>query len=469
MNNVNQDDLLVAVMNKIAAILTGSDATTEPSPNSYIAWCRPGIPFQPEDLQFAVKGISSPNAEENRMLLRTAAEFSRVVNAVPTTNHIVDKTTYEQNGEMVWDIYNEILTLSKVPEHGLTPEEEQKIAKYRAMMVTKAEDLMGNKVTKDSDAMAVYKTKEGLYQTAAMIYNNKRLDAQNGDKARAVQDFALNGDIYRSQVRSALNDWVTNGYKNDFAQINAYIDQTTQKDRKVLKADLRDKFDSGKMRDLNSGTDFYISGFYPGNFVNNDNGWTKFTFATSETDSYSEDTTSSTSGGGSSWGFLSFGGGGSTSTSESFAKMNKDGFSMEFSITQVTIGRPWMSPEFITSSAWKWGDEGGTEMISDGKNPATGRMPSYPTTAIFVKDIKITATSMKSLYDEINKHTEGGASVGWGPFSVSASHSESSKKVTSHFDDATNTLTVNGMQLIAFKCFPMPMSPNPDPKITTWA
>lgn len=52
----NRDELLIALLNKIDSILNGSDDTVTKSADNYIAWCQPGIPFQPEDLQFAIKG-----------------------------------------------------------------------------------------------------------------------------------------------------------------------------------------------------------------------------------------------------------------------------------------------------------------------------------------------------------------------------------------------------------------------------
>ena len=467
-----QDDLLVAVMNKIASILNGGDANAPQSPNTYIAWCRPGIPFQPEDLQFAVKGISGKDGEETKTLVRNAAEFSRVVNAVPTA-HIVGQGSYEQNGKMAWDVYDKVLRFSQVPQAELTQAEKDKIKKFRDLFVrtVKVKDIITDEekeVSEDSPMMKTYNAKKSAYEDAALEYNNKRLAALNADNALVVQDFTLNGSTYRSRVKAALADWTTNGYKNDVEQINAYINQVSQKDMTLLKADLQDKFEKGKMTDPNSGAEFYLSGFYPGNFVNNTKGWTKFTFNSSNKNAYSKDTSSSTSGGGGGgWGLWSASASASTSENTSLKKMDESEFAMEFSIAQVTIGRPWLSPEFLTSPAWKWNGEA-SEMLSDGASPATGLMPAYPTTAIFVKDIKITSASMSDFYNEVNKAAQGGGSVGWGPFSVKASHSQSSKEVTSSLSKDGKTLTVDGMQLIAFKCFALPLSPNPDKKITSW-
>jgi hypothetical protein len=469
-NMTQQDDLAVAIMNKIASVLNGGDANAPQSPNSYIAWCRPGIPFQPEDLQFAVKGISGKDGDETRTLVRNAAEFSRVVNAIPTA-HIVNQGSYEQQGAMAWDVYSRVLQFSKVAKAELPQTDQDKIKKFRGLMVrtVKVKDIITDEekeVTQDSPMVQAYNAKKSAYEDASLEYNAKRLAALNADNALAVQDFTLNAGTYRSRVKNALSDWVTNGYKNDFDSINAYINQVSQKDMTLLKADLQDKFEKGKMTDPNSGADFYLSSFYPGNFVNNNKGWTQFTFNTSNKDTYAKDSSSSTSGGGGGgWGLWSASANASTSESTSTKKMDEREFGMEFSLAQVTIGRPWLSPEFLTGPNWKWDS---AEMLSNGATPPEGLMPAYPTTAIFVKDIKITSSSMSDFYNEVDKAAQGGGSVGWGPFSVKANHSQSSKEVTASLSSDGKTMTVEGMQLIAFKCFALPNSPHPDKSITSW-
>lgn len=470
-----QDELLVALLNKISLILNGSDETVAKSPDNYIAWCRPGIPFQPQDLQFAIKGINGKDANETLQLVRNAAEFSRVVNSVPSSNVITDFGSFEQAGTIVWDVYSNVLNYSEVASSDLTPDQQAKIKKFRDLMVvTKTvKDIVTDEekqVSEDGPMLKAYYAKKAAYEDAALEYNNKRLSALNADDKLAVQDFTLNAATYRSKVTAAMNDWVTNGYKEDVEKINAYIKQVTQKDLTLLKADLQDKLEKGKMTDPNSGSDFYLSSFYPGNFVNSNLGWSKFTFNSESKDTYSKQTQSSTSGNvGLCFGLWSIGGSGGYSKETSLDTMDATGFSMSFSIVQVPIGRPWMSPDFLTNKAWRWKKNMGMDLLSNGENPPKGQMISYPTTAVFVKDIQITSSAMSSFEETVNKTINAGASVGWGPFRIGGSHKQSSHERTTKFSVDKNTLTVEGMQLIAFKCFALPKSPDPSPQITSWA
>ena len=464
----NNDDLLVALMNKINTILNAGDDVAPAKKNSYVAWCRPGIPFQPEDLQFAVKGISGKDGAETATLVRTAAEFSRVVNDIPDTT----AGSYEQNGKMAWDTYNKVLTQSQVPDADLTQAEKDKINKFRAMFVQTVikKDIMTDAditVVEDSPLMKVYNTKKAAYDDASLEYNAKRLAALNADTPLAVQDFTMNGSTYRSRVKNALADWATNGYKDDVDKMNAYISQVSQRSMTLLKADLLDKFNKGKLTDPSSGQDFWLSSFYPGNFVNNTKGWTKFTFSSKDKNTYAKDTQTATSAGASgSWGLWSAGADGSKTKDTKTSSLDQSDFLMEFSIAQVTIGRPWMSPDFLTTSAWRW--KGTGDLLSNGADQPLGLLPAYATTAFFVKDIKITSSAVKEFNQQINESMTAGGSVGWGPFKVKASHSSSSNEVKSNVSEDGKTLTVEGMQLIAFRCTKLPVSPNPDPKTKNW-
>lgn len=474
MPDQNKDELLTALLNKLVSILNGSDDTVAKSPDNYIAWCLPGIPFQPEDLQFAVKGISGKNGDETKELVQNAAEFSRVVNAIPSSNVVNTRSTFEQNNKTLWDIYQNVLQFSEVSNTELTDKQKQKIDKFRKLFtVTKTvTDIVTDEqkeVVEDGPMIKAYNECMAAYIDAALEYNNKRLSALNGDDRQSVQDFTLNASNYRQRVKSAMNDWISKGYKEDVEEITAFMRQIAEKNLTLLKTELQDKLEKGKMTDPNSGSDFYLSSFYPGNFVNTNKGWSKFSFYAFTKDTYSKDTHSSTSGSfGASWGLWSGSGGASSTEDTSLGQMDATDFEMEFSVVQVPIGRGWFSPDFLMNKAWRWKEKTGMDMLSDGSNPAHGQLIAYPTTAIFVKDVKMKSSKMHDFAETVSKSLSAGGSVGWGPFSIGVNHNSSSKETTTKFSLDGDTFTIEGMQLIAFKCFSLPKSPDPSPDITEW-
>lgn len=458
-----EDNLLKALLNKVENVLNGGSDVAQSSSNNYTAWCSPGIPFQPEDLQFAVKGINGKNSEETNLLVRNAAEFSRVANSIPSSN-VIDGT-FEQGGTILWDIYEQILRFSKVKKDDITKNEQAKIEKLRGKLSVKKKviDIATDEekeITVDSPIVAAYNEKMTAYINAVSMYNNKRLSALNADNKQAVQDFALNADNYRLQVKQALNDWVSNGYKEDIEKIGAYIKQVSQRSMMLLKAELMDRLDQGKMTDAVTGSKFYMSSFYPGNFINTDKGWTEFSFNSHSKNTYLKDAHSTTTASAGLLMGLWKANGNAGSTKDSLDKSMETGdFEMKFKITQATLGRGWFDADFLINGLWDW-DTKVYGRLSDGGNPPEGRLIAYPTTAVFIKDVEIKSSSMKDIYNEVNRTLKEGGSVGWGPFKISANHSQNSKEVKTNFDEKANTLRIEGMQLIAFKCLALPKAPN---------
>ncbi|WP_448789170.1 hypothetical protein [Bacteroides graminisolvens] len=457
------EDLLKALLNKFENVLNGGSDVAQASSDNYIAWCSPGIPFQPEDLQFAVKGINGKNAEETALLVRNAAEFSRVANAIPSSNVIGG--TFEQNGVVLWDIYAKVLQFSKVNKDDITEEEEAKIEKLRGKLVVKKKvvDVITDEekeITENSPIVKAYNEKMAAYINAVSKYNNKRLSAVNADSKQAVQDFTQNADLYRMEVRLALNDWVSNGYKEDIEKINAYIKQVSQRSMMLLKADLSDRLEQAKMTDAVTGSKFCLSSFYPGNFINTNKGWTEFSFTSHSKNTYTKEAHLSTSGNfGLIWGLWSAKGKASGSIDSLNKSLETEDFEMRFKITQATLGRGWFDPNFLTNGLWDW-DQKAYGVLSDGNTPPVGQLIAYPTTAVFIKDVEIKSSAIKDVYGEITKTLNGGGSVGWGPFRIGATHSQDSKEIKTNFDKKDNTLRIEGMQLIAFKCFALPKTPD---------
>ena len=83
-----------------------------------------------------------------------------------------------------------------------------------------------------------------------------------------------------------MNDWVTNGYKNDYEQISAFIDQVMQRDMTLLKQEYRDDLEKARITGLASGSIFFIPRLFPGIFPRS-GGWTEFTFSSGDFASHS--------------------------------------------------------------------------------------------------------------------------------------------------------------------------------------
>lgn len=471
------DHLMQSLIGKLYQILTGGDDVAAPASDNFIAWCTPGIPFEATDFDFASKGLAGSTGDETRHLLATASDFARLVNFVPDPSGIYTKeqqdTTFEQGGTLIWNVYKNVLQFSEVAAGQLTAEQQAKLTKFRNLLrttktVTNIVTDETSEVTVDGPVLEAYNAKMADYLDAVTEYNTKRIGAMNSDDALIVQDWALNASNYRRRVKVANDAWVSGGCKNEVDQMNAYIDQVTQRDLTLLKADLQDSFDRGRLTDLVSGADFWNTTIIPGGFANK-KAWTQFSFSQSNVSSYESHETNAWSAGGSYGRFL-FGASASTSgsISKDFASLDTSDFKMNFELVQVPISRPWFSPEFLKNTAWRWTSNSGMSPLSDGAKPPKGQLVAYPTTAVFIRNISIDFKELHQTESEYREHITAKTSAGWGPFRFSGSYTRD--KQTRDFKSTVGEqgLTVPGMQLIALKCTLLPLAPNPSPNVTAW-
>ncbi|MFT4230493.1 MAG: hypothetical protein QM602_09405 [Microbacterium sp.] len=510
--------MLNAIMGKLYDVLTNGDDTAPASEDNFFSWATPGIPITEADLTFLSQGLGGvvkaakvadlkagdPEAEvtpqqleqlraaDTQGLYQQAESFARLVDFVPdlaaTTNDAFSRLSVMNNEGSLSERFEYVLRMSQVMETQLPDETKQKIEKFRGLLtvtVTKKNllDDTETEVTEPSPLVVAYNEKLAAYEDAALQYNTRRVEALAGDSARAVHDWAINAGILRNKVKAAMSDWVSNGYKNEYEQISAFIDQVMQRDMALLKQQYRDDLDKARLTGLASGSDFYYTSVVPGNFITA-GGWTGFSYDatdfTRHRDSDYSYSSSSTRAGG---GFLGiFGGGGSSSAggeSHSNMRFDSDSVSMSFRIAQVPIVRPWFKTAYLMSKLWRF-DQGNPEakgqVVSDGGAPAKGLIPAYPTSLVCVRDLVLRTTSangFSQLASEWETHrASGGGVVSFGPFHLGGSHSSGGGSGSSssdfHYDSQRQEITVPGVQVIGFKCHVFPQSPDPDPSITQW-
>jgi hypothetical protein len=152
---------------------------------------------------------------------------------------------------------------------------------------------------------------------------------------------------------------------------------------------------------------------------------------------------------------------------------------MSFFICQIPIIKPWFRSSFLTSPIWRFavGDyfvKGW--QLSDGGKPPKGQMVAYPTSAIFVRDLKLNFGNQSGFANWVNDQSSssasGGGGLSFGPFSCGGSYSnwktqgQATSNQAYHYDE--NGMSIPDMQLIGFKCHINPLTPNPDSGIKTW-
>ena len=147
-------------------------------------------------------------------------------------------------------------------------------------------------------------------------------------------------------------------------------------------------------------------------------------------------------------------------------------FSLSFKITQVPIVRPYFKGQFLMSKSWRFDQsnpEAKGQIVSDGLGAsATALIPAYPTSIICVKDLVLSMGERSGFQDYMKDRTSGGGFVTFGPFSLGGSHGEGSSQRDVGYHFTEKGMSVDGMQIVGFKCHIVPKSPDPLSSITKW-
>lgn len=530
MSEVLPSELVNSVMGKLYDILTNGDDVAPASEDNFFSWATPGIPTEEEDFEFLSQGLTGVvkkadidemrsttapaegegeatttqpeltpalleqlRAQDTAQLYMQAENFARLVDFVPDVtkadNDQFVRLSVLNNEGSLSDIYRYTLRMSQVMESELPAETKEKIEKFRGLLTvtTKKKNLLDDtetEVTEPSPMVKTYFEKMAAYENAVLEYNSHRINALTASDSKAVHYWSMNANTLRNRVKAAMADWVSNGYKNEYDQIAAFIDQVTQRDMSLLKQEYRDDLEKARITGLATGSDFFYTSLVPGNFAKA-SGWTEFTFSSADfksgsTSSYSSKRWSASA----SAGFLGiFGGSGGGSSAESRkeyeGKFDSDHFSLRFEICQVPIVRPWFKTPFLLSKSWRFDQsnpEAKNEILSDGGSPPKGLMAAYPTTAIFVRNLHLSLGHSEGFSKFLEEHASssagGGGMVSIGPFALGGSYSRASASGSTNrefgYSYENQAMEVPGMQVAGFKCHILPKAPDPLSSITKW-
>jgi hypothetical protein len=297
------------------------------------------------------------------------------------------------------------------------------------------------------------------------------MSATGAEGKAAVADWSANAEIYRRQVKSAMDAWINGGYKNDVDRISAYINSIGRRDMMLWKQALVELYDDAILNGLAPGQRFLYTSVIPGDFARS-KGWTRYSLSHNTVNTSSQSSSSSWSAkAGINYGLFSFGANGSGSSSDVSANTQISDFKLSMELCPVVVSRPWYYPEFFQNRGWTLRKGEGwfyDEMPSDGSAPPNGpkgNFIGYPTMALFARNIQIDSLEFQSAYRAKKKELKTGGSVGWGPFSLGGSYATASGSTSYEARETKTGLAVDGMQCIAFVNHLIGKSPDPLPEL----
>lgn len=311
---------------------------------------------------------TSLNAQEQ---LNFMADFARQMNFIPE-----DKSVFAPDASsFLWDEVKEILTDSIFAESALTPDEERQLAEAIDYLTDDQIDAYGNRIPVNSPQVSKYYEYETIAEEAERIYLDEKLSVEFAEGADA-QQLKAEWDAYREkQLKDAWDkaeaDWINLGFKR---QVKEYIALRNSLElRKYVnlyrQAYLNDLAIS-EIFDLDGhGIGFYTTFFSPSDAFDKQLPWTSITLTKSEIVSLLKEAPPELK----------------TTFGVDQGEVDIEAISLEYN--NVVIIRPWFKPEFFSSSYWKLPD---ATVISNGQVPREGILPSFITSIIVARNVRIT-------------------------------------------------------------------------------
>ncbi len=413
-------DFLHAFRVKVHALLTAEDPVNrQPGRDLHVAFCSPGIPVAAADLDFSLRSTASAEARY---------AFALLANSLPGAGQLWSSTDRK-----LWRIWDQVLTQSALAQSTLTAAETRTLEEKRAYLTqirtVPSPEGRRQKII-ETAVYAKYKQLRASYDRATLKYNHLRITAKYSQAERDQELWQVNEPVYRRQLGGQFDDWVSRGAKNDVEKAIQLIDQVTGRGPGLHWRTLKESF---RMSELTSpgGHSYYDTDLAPAEvFALPDSAWLDFSFSRDELGIRA----AARSAGG-------------VSADERLDDAGAaDLESVSVQLLEAAIVRPWLDGSVFRSRAWKWSQDSGiAEPLADGSWPPRGTplLPAYPTAVLFARNLTIRGRGLPAA-----------AAGKVGSFALGPGRA------------AGDSVTNQGVQILAFLCAKVPRSPDPDPALS---
>lgn len=450
------EQLLQSLLEKIYNIVVGPDPINKVDSvgGSYVSFCLPGIPLAPDDLDFSFVEL---NKSER------AADFASLVNSVPPA-----KGRWAPSDRKVDSYYRRVLNETIRPVVNLSKAEKARLdAAYSILTRTvEAVDLTSGEVKKvpaDTPLYEAYQERAAAYLMALSAYKSLHANyLARPDDPQAQSEWFTKSAILKQQVKLAYDRWLAGGKKTIEEALDAIeeLGRGTGERWRRLEQTL-----TLAEQTTSEGQPYLFTKFFPSKFYDeaHQGSWTRFSMSHEEVHTVDEKSSTNWGGsGGFSVGLWSVGASASYAEQKSHYRSDGKISGLEVQLIRVPIRRSWWDPTIFWDRGWKFDPQISNLILSDGKIPPSGEMPSYPTAMIVAKQLKLGIEMTSEENNHVATQFSASGSVGWGPFSVRGNYSRNTEKKTHDFTKTAAGLEAPGMQVIGFVCELLPKSPDPD-------
>ena len=445
MTSFEAEDLVNKLYNSIFDSLVGGGSSSTPAAfiqaRNYFTLEPRGRVINPRDFAGAWSPGNPTGSHEAAIAIADLADQSPQFSPMHLPGAVKISDTYEQ-----------VLRSTVIAGDDVSTEAKEQYRKAEDFLysMTPNPDLAGSFIKTESPIYQNYKRNQTAYANAVTAYRASYAAAMGDPKLKAM--WPLLGPSLQVPVDQAYHAWRTGG-ADQVEAMQAILE--TSGGRQVSRAfsDAQLLFDSYKVS-LDEGTVYRRSAMLPSDWWQdgNQNGWPTKTFASSAwASNQSSDYSSASGSGGFGAGLWSFGAGSSSSWSRQHSDAQAESISISYKYALVTIRRPWLKQLLFGLPGWKT-DAFPKGSISTGTRNYQNHsaMPLIPQAFYVIKDLTIIGDFSSSEFDHAAHQMSSGASVGWGPFSLSGSYTSNSEQTSYRSSMSSNTIHAPFVQILGW-------------------
>jgi len=454
MNEQDSNALVQGLYDSIVAALThgadGNNAAFDPNKTFFTLEPRGRI-INPEDYAGAwTPGNPTGSFDAAAMICDLADEAP-----VLSSRHTPGPAT-------VTELYRQVLLSTVTLESPRDPAAELAYQKAHDFLWSKTPnpDVAGQFLETQSPIWQTYQINQTAYQNATMAYRQAFAAALTSPQLKAT--WPLIAPSLAVPVHQAWHTW-RSAQADQVEEALATTETNARNQVKRAFADAQLLFDSYKLG-LDEGlANRRRAALLPSNWwqAGVSNGWPTANFSKSSMQ-FNQHSDYTSGGGGASFnlGLWSIGGGASSQSTHFHTDSSYENLNISYQYALVTIRRPYMNgllfglPGWHTQVAPK-----GTYSSGSRQNQQNNKFPLLPQSFLAIKNLRITGNFSASELNKASSAISAGASVGWGPFSISGSYKHGSSDM--HMKGTANAagISVPFVQIIGWANLILPFCP----------
>jgi hypothetical protein len=284
-----------------------------------------------------------------------AADFSRAVNFVPR-----DQVATVDGENFLWDIYGDVLAHAQSATGRDDPVADLRHEAAQALLY----QVDGDGTRHESAAYLAYRSYRDAWFTAQEDYNAQRITGEAATDSAEQQHWH---NVVEPQLRGAVGqaqaDWQTLGRRAEIEAALAAEITNAANDPGPRWAQWQASFNPD-IDLVNAGpVRFAPTGYSPTNITGASN-WLSTSMSTAEIDALV-----------------------AAAPAELHVESSGTVEEVSFEYRSVSVTRPWFDSAALTSRIWREPTE--SEVLSDGGDPPTGRLPAYVAAMVLIRNVVV--------------------------------------------------------------------------------